>query len=106
MKTQVEFLEEILKLKKENPEMDIIFCVACDELMENLSWTGHEISRVEISDWYCDDERIYTDGDEVFELFCDSLYVKGMTEAEIEALAEKAVEENMTQMICVFTKAA
>ena len=106
MKTQVEFLEEALRLKKENPKMDIVFCVACDENLEGASWTGHEISRVEISDWYCDDERIYTDEEEICDLFGDRLYDKNLSEDENMALAEKAVEENMTQKICVFTRAA
>ena len=41
-RTQEQFLQEILELKRANPDYDIHFCIDSDEMLED-GWTSHEI---------------------------------------------------------------
>ena len=43
--TQHEYIQEIFNLAKENPDLQIHFCVASDELDEDFTWTIHRICR-------------------------------------------------------------
>jgi hypothetical protein len=45
-KTQVELLKEIIELKEDNPDADIIFMINNDELSDD-KYTWHEIKYVE-----------------------------------------------------------
>jgi hypothetical protein len=64
MKTQEDFLKEILQLVKANPEMEVHFCVDSGELV-NMPWTKHKISRVVIQPFFERDETIYVSEDEI-----------------------------------------
>ena len=103
MKTQEQFLQEILDLKKANPKMEIHFCADSDEIFE-YGWTVHKITKVEINPWYCDDERILTDEDEIKEHF-ENQYDDETTTCYIEEAIKKRYESEVKMAICVFTHA-
>jgi hypothetical protein len=110
VKTQEEFLQEILDLKKANPEMDIHFCIDSDELGE-YGWIVHKIIRVEISPWYREDERILVDEDDILNKFYDDIdeatgYVLGekkLSDEEFEKRAQAMYAEKVKKAILVFT---
>lgn len=105
MKTQEQFLEEILNLKKERPDLDIHFCVDSEELVE-CSWTAHKIYSVSINSWYQDDERIYTDDGEILDLFADEIdNAENLTDEEIEKIIHERYDKEVKLAICVFTHA-
>jgi len=102
--TQEEFLERALLLKKENPELEIRFCVNSEEVLE-YGWTAHKISNVEICPWWFDGgERIYTDEDEIRDEMADLLCAEKSDSDIIEAV-DKMYSEQVKQGICVFTYA-
>lgn len=103
MKTQEQFLQEILDLKKANPEMEIHFCADSDEILET-GWTAHKITKVEINPWYGEDERIFTDEDEIKEHF-ENQYDEETATWYIEEAIEKRYESEVKMAICVFTHA-
>lgn len=103
MKTQEQFLQEILDLKSKNPEMEIHFCVDSDEILD-IGWTAHIITKIEVSPWFCDDERILTDEYEIKEHF-ENMADYELPEKEIEAHVEARYESEVKMAICVFTHA-
>jgi hypothetical protein len=103
MKTQEQFLQEILELKTKNSEMEIHFCVDSDEILDT-GWTAHKITKVEISPWFCYDERILTDEDEIKEHF-ENMADYELPEKEMEAHIESRYESEVKMAICVFTHA-
>lgn len=104
MKTQEQFLREILELKTNNSEMEIHFCVDSDEILES-GWTAHMITKVEVSPWYAEGERIYTDEDEIKEHFEDLLYDEDIGDSELESLVNEMYSQQVKEAICVFTHA-
>lgn len=103
MKTQEEFLQEILDLKRANPELDIHFCVDSYEILET-GWTAHKITKVEINPWYRDDDYILTDKDEIKEHFEDMIDFD-LSEEELKAHVDERYEKEVKMAICVFTHA-
>ena len=65
--TQREYLEQALKLAKENPDAEIHVCAYAEEVLppEEAMWTSHKIMRVELGEWGVYDERIYTETDDL-----------------------------------------
>lgn len=105
MKTQEQFLEEILQLKKEKPELEIHFCVDSDEILES-GWTVHKITQVEISTWYQDDERILTEDGEILDHFTDEIEgSEELTDDEVEKIINSRFEKEVKLAICVYTHA-
>ena len=112
MKTQEEFLQEILALKAERPELDIHFCVDNEEINPDYSWTAHQITRIEVSPWFDEGEEILTDTEEIMESLENQVF-SGKTREEAEAIsgeeADAIVNEmydaQVKQAICVFTNA-
>ncbi len=105
MKTQEEFLQEILDLKKQHPEADIHFCVDSDEILE-YGWTAHKITRVEISPWWFDGgERIETDEDVIRDKMKNILFVDGMTDEECKKAVDEQYQKEVKEAICVYTHA-
>lgn len=102
-KTQEQLLEEILKLKRNNPECEIKFCVYRDELLEEWSWTAHVIKDVIISDWFCDGERIYISKDDIIEHLYDKLCLDLSAEVA-EKQAETMYKKCAKKTICVYTE--
>ena len=103
MKKQEQFLQEILDLKKANPEMEIHFCVDSDEILET-GWTAHKITKVEINPWYCEDECILTDEDEIKEHFEKTADYE-LPENVMESHVNERYESEVKMAICVFTHA-
>jgi hypothetical protein len=105
MKTQEEFLKEILDLKKANPEMDIHFCVDNDELSDNCGWTYQKIYKTEIGPWFIDDERVYTDEDDILDYFFNILETEEDAGEETERKAQEKYDKEVKKAILVFTMA-
>jgi hypothetical protein len=103
MKTQEEFLHEILGLKKENPEMEIHFCVDSDEVLE-YGWTAHKITSVKTCPWFEDDENILTDEDEIKDYFNERAD-ENITEDEVECHIKFRYASEVKEAICIFTHA-
>lgn len=99
--TQEEALKLILKLKEENPEFEIHFCIDSDQLLE-YGWTAHKISKVEVCPWFEDGERIYTEEEEIIEHFEDFLY-NSDSEKSLEEQIDILYKENVKTAICVHT---
>lgn len=104
MKTQEQFLREILDLKSKNTEMEIHFCVDSDEILD-FGWTAHKITKVEIKPWYCDDERILTDEDEIKEHFENMADYTELPEKEKGRYVDLRYKAEVKNAICVFTHA-
>lgn len=105
MKSQIEFLKKAIKLKNENPEMDIHFCACSDELLNDFAWTAHLISKIEINPWLQDDERIYIDEDEIKEYYKDLHADDNITDDELNILIDNLYKENVKDAICIYTNA-
>jgi hypothetical protein len=103
---QLELLKLIIELKEKYPDYKIIFCVDNNELTDDYSWTEHELSFVEVSYYYKDTYgHIYIYEDEIkdyFELLlCDTIKDDLLLEKEIQ----KKFDTEVSQVICVHTKA-
>ncbi len=109
MKTQEEFLKEILELKAANPDKELKFCVDCDTLDGDYGWMVQKIYKVEVSPWYQEDETIYTEDDAIKELFEDQIRdndtFSEMNEDTIDSMVEKRYAEEVVEVICVFMTA-
>jgi len=111
MKTQEELLQDILNLKKENPELEIHFCISCEEMTDEYGWVKQKISRVEIDPWFEADERIMTDKDEILEYFEnelierfeDEFYGSDIDEDSITEQAQERYDREVIKAICVYT---
>lgn len=101
MKKQEEFLQEVLELKKENPDAEIHFCIDSDEILEYVR-TVHKITSVVLCPWFANDERILTDVDEIKELFAEQ-GTDFMTDDEVNKLVAERYEKEVKTAICVFT---
>lgn len=106
--TQEEFLQFILALKAENPEKEIKFCVDSSELCEDGAWTAHKICRVEIEPfWYRNDENIETDVCTILDELEERVWEDfGFSDIRTKALAKMRYDEEVKDVICVFTCAA
>lgn len=106
-KSQEDLLNEILKMKYLNPELDIKFCVGSEQVYES-GWTYHEISRVEICPWYQEEEMIFTDKGGIIQRFIEliecEIFDDDVTDYEINQIAEERYK-SVKQAICVFTSA-
>lgn len=112
MKTQEEFLQEILALKAERPELEIHFCVDNEEICADYSWTAHKITRVEVSPWFDEGEEILCYAEDIMEALENQLF-SGKTREEAEAISSEEADAIVNEMydaqvkqaICVFTNA-
>lgn len=89
MKTQLDFLKEAVSLAENNPECKIRIA-SSNELCEDSSWTEHQITKVEKSLYYQNNESIFLNAYDVveyFEVFRD----KDITEEEAKKLMEFAI---------------
>lgn len=105
---QAFFLQYVLELKAENPEMEVKFCVDSSELCDDAGWTTHKICRVEIAPfWYRNDERIETDVCTILDELEERVWEDfGFSGVRTKALAEMRYAEEVKYAICVFTCAA
>jgi len=94
MKTQLEFLKEAVALAEQNPESKIHFA-SSDEHCEDKSWTQQHITKVEKTWYYCDDEEIFLDVDDVIDHY-EYLGVE---------ITEEQAQEKMEEVILIYTNA-
>lgn len=105
MKTQEDYLKEILKLKANDPTLEIKFLVSSDD-MTDWDYTEHQICKVEVSPWYVNDEgRIFIGMDDVMDgLITDTSYIyEKLDDEEFSAIVNKRYEKEIKQVICVYT---
>lgn len=55
---QIELVNKIVQLSKENPDAEIKLCVSND-LAADFGWTAHKIKRVELSSWLVINEMCF-----------------------------------------------
>lgn len=103
MKTQEQFLQDILDLKQMHPSKEIHFCVDSQEVLDE-GWTAHQITKVELSSWFCDDERILVDDDVITEYFTDMADPE-LSELELEVHVNNRFMSEVKMAICVYTHA-
>lgn len=101
-KTQEQFLQDALNLKKDNPELDIVFCTSYDELCDEYAWSCQQIDSVAIHPWYEHRERIYTDEQSILEELEEEIYNEKMSDEDLESEAKKLYAERVKQKICVY----
>lgn len=104
MKTQQEFIHEILDLKMKNPDMEIHFCVDSEQTTDDR-WTAHKIIEVKVNPWLVTKEFILNDEIEIEEYFIDLLFDPSLDDKEIERMAEIKYKNEVKQAICVYTDA-
>ena len=102
MTDQLALLKEIITLKKEHPDFDVKFCVNVENMDDNCAWMEQKIDRVEICEWYLDDDRVYID-DDIVTYAEDMFYETGMSDEDLEKLVASFMKENAATAICVFT---
>ena len=111
IKTQEQFLQEALELKKQNPEMDIHFCVDSDDVLEEYSWTAHRIGKIEISPWFEDGDMILMDEDQIKEHLEELLSVeyenqdKYENHVELAKAVDRKYDAEVKKTICIYTYA-
>lgn len=94
MKTQLEFLKEAVALAEQNPTLKI-HIASSDEHCEDKSWTQQHITKVEKTPYYCCEEEIFLDVDDVIDYF-DYLG---------EEMTEEQAQEKMEEVILIYTNA-
>ena len=92
MKTQLDFLKEAVALAEQNPGMKI-HVASSDQHCEDKSWTQHHITRVEKTPYFCYEEEIFLDVDDVIDHF-EYLDVE---------ITEKQAEDQMEEVILIYT---
>jgi hypothetical protein len=67
MTTQRQHIYKLVKLMEEHPEREIHVCVDNDGIAEWGQWTAQKIKAVRLGYWYRNDERIYTEVEDVID---------------------------------------
>ncbi len=103
MKTQEEFIKEILNLKTKNPDMEIVFFVK-DE-MSPFPYTKHQISKVKISDYWDqgDDQEILTNEQEIKDELEEQNWCSDMSDTDFDILVDDVFEKEVKKVILVYT---
>lgn len=107
-KTQEQFLQEALDLKKANPELDIVFCTAYDKLCDDHALSCQQIHSVQILPWYEHNEAILTKEDEIHDAILDGIEEVDDSEGGVDWGHEEFNEryaERVKQKICVYLRA-
>lgn len=85
MKTQREWIMEIVKLMNENPEMPIHFAINQEYMCDEFSWMFEHIFKVEIDLFLQCEERIFIGKDQI-------VYHADITEKDPDKLLSEAVK--------------
>lgn len=104
IKTQEQFLQEALELKKQNPEMDIHFFVDSEQVLES-GFTAHKIEKVEISPWFEDGDQIILDEDQIKEHLECFLYDEYENDVELAKAVDRKYDAEVKKAICIYTYA-
>lgn len=78
--------KELLNTMLAHPGLEVKFFVSSEEVTD-FTWTAQKISEIQVTPWYWDDdadERIFTDIDEIADIFHD--------QSETEDLEERSKE--------------
>lgn len=78
--------KELLHTMLAHPGLEVKFFVSSEEVTD-FTWTAQKISEIQVTPWYWDDdadERIFTDIDEIADIFHD--------QSETEDLEERSKE--------------
>ena len=94
MKTQLDLLKEAVALAEQNPTLKIIVA-SSDEHCEDKSWTQQHITKVEKTEYFCCEEEIFLDVDDVIDHF----------EYFGEEITEEQAQEKMEEVILIYTNA-
>jgi len=100
---QEQHLQHILDLKRDNPEMEIKFCVNSDEIYE-YGFTVHQINDVRIMPWYQIGEKILNEEVFIMDYFLSKIPMD-ISDDEAERLARIEYKKEVKNAICVFTQA-
>lgn len=100
---QEQFLQQVLELKKQNPEMEIHLFVDSDEITD-YRWSHHEICKVEISEWFHAFNEIMTDED-MIRAYLTEEADDGLSEEQLKVYVDSRYAEEVTMAICVYTRA-
>ena len=103
-KTQVEFLEEILRLKKENPDREIRFCVASRGLAENMELIQHRITQISLGPVFERGKEILINEADIREHFkqkCSAHHSWFVMKRMVDAM----YDDKVRLAICVFLNA-
>lgn len=89
-------VNELLKLIKENPELEIVPMVDSEIGGDDYSYYMAGWGTAEIDEYHCSDERIYfkeQDFEELVDKFIDNNYEEynDLTDEELEKLAEEKI---------------
>lgn len=98
---QIEFIQKIIDLKKQNPDMDIRFCIDSGDVLDIHRWSYHKIYHVEIRPWYQTGEVIWTNEDDIRTAIADDLITNGYTDDE--SLIDFGYDR-CEKAICIFTE--
>ena len=92
MKTDKEIIDELLKLKTENPDLEVLVCADEELWCGECSWYEGKISSVSIEDRYEYGEAIYKESDDIRDIIeCENDLDSGNEEdaKKIEELLSK-----------------
>lgn len=109
MKTQLDFLKEIVKLKEENPDLEVKFLAEMSE-EHDCGFEEREIVFVRLSDYGAYSGFIYDDIDDLAEVLYDEVFDEMkdtpylLTETAMERFTKEKAEELMKKVILVYFK--
>ena len=104
MPTQIEFIEQITRIGRENPDYESHFCVDSDERVVEAGWTAHRITGVNVCKWLVVGEQIITDDDLIVDYFENEFWNECADGTELKRAVENAFED-VPIAICIHTKA-
>lgn len=93
------YVQLAVDLAEKNPEAEIHFLVASDEVFEDYGWTAQYITYVELCRCYKHEDRMYTDPGELMEVLCYEALDKENLPTKAEILSM------MTPAILIYTRA-
>lgn len=103
-KSQIEFLQEIVKLKEDNPKSDILFFVNNETIVEEGNYTKQDIYSVELEEVYYNGEMFYIGEEDIKEQIEYELDNDGhdCSEKVFQQLVEDKYKDNTEKAIIVY----
>lgn len=94
--------DKLIKLIKENPDLPVIPLFETEVILDDCYWLA-DFGRIEVSDFYVSDDKVYTDKDELVEDLVENKYFDlEKTDEEIWRIAEKRADKLMYKAIIVY----
>lgn len=98
---QLETIERILQLKKENPNAEIKICPRnCDS--DNGDYKFQSISAIELEFYYSHGDSVYIGEDDILEYFFNELDYK-LSDDEAEEIGKQRFQEFAKLAILIYT---